>query len=202
MVFIKKTTIGMALALAFGSNIGLAEAATYGVTGGSLTISGSPASGALAGMAGQGIAFAGGGSLVEGSYQGYLTSPSIFPDAKLYGNDGYFITFTDAPGVAPSINWSTNSANLSSFYASWIGLDYAQGGGANVSNLGGGNYQLAWSALFANGTPGAELDGYTGNWTMNISGGPIPEVPVPASLWLLGSGLVGLAGVARRKIGV
>jgi len=27
----------------------------------------------------------------------------------------------------------------------------------------------------------------------------IPEVPVPAALWLFGSGLLGLVGVSRRK---
>jgi hypothetical protein len=28
---------------------------------------------------------------------------------------------------------------------------------------------------------------------------PIPAVPVPAAAWLMGSGLIGLAGIARRK---
>ena len=28
---------------------------------------------------------------------------------------------------------------------------------------------------------------------------PVPAVPVPAAVWLFGSGLIGLAGVARRK---
>jgi hypothetical protein len=30
-------------------------------------------------------------------------------------------------------------------------------------------------------------------------GGP-PPVPLPAAVWLLGSGLLGLTGVARRKL--
>ena len=44
------------------------------------------------------------------------------------------------------------------------------------------------SAWFAGGTTGP-------------GGEPIPpsEVPVPAALWLFGSGLIGLAGLARRK---
>ena len=27
----------------------------------------------------------------------------------------------------------------------------------------------------------------------------VPEIPIPASIWLFGSGLIGLIGVARRK---
>lgn len=33
----------------------------------------------------------------------------------------------------------------------------------------------------------------------NIATGGTPEVPVPAAAWLMGSGLLGLAGVARRR---
>jgi hypothetical protein len=32
--------------------------------------------------------------------------------------------------------------------------------------------------------------------------GSITPIPEPSSLWLLGSGLVGLAGMVRRKIGL
>lgn len=52
---------------------------------------------------------------------------------------------------------------------------------------------------------GAITGGNTGNtwysWTFNGVAQPTttPEVPVPAAAWLLGSGLAGLAGVARRR---
>ena len=32
------------------------------------------------------------------------------------------------------------------------------------------------------------------------SGAPVSPIPVPAAVWLFGSGLIGLIGVARRKI--
>lgn len=37
-------------------------------------------------------------------------------------------------------------------------------------------------------------------WGSNGSGGPV--VPIPAAAWLFGSGLIGLAGLARRKMAV
>ncbi|MFA7387228.1 MAG: VPLPA-CTERM sorting domain-containing protein, partial [Thiohalobacteraceae bacterium] len=54
----------------------------------------------------------------------------------------------------------------------------------------------AWG--FFVGTP------YTEVFSIQIVGGDIvdggtPEIPVPAAVWLLGSGLIGLVGVARRK---
>lgn len=48
----------------------------------------------------------------------------------------------------------------------------------------------------------AGLDASAGfeEWSINsLSGAPVPQVPVPAAAWLLGSGLIGLVGLARRK---
>jgi|GEM_PF-2306218 len=33
----------------------------------------------------------------------------------------------------------------------------------------------------------------------SVSGGEVPQVPVPAAVWLLGSALVGFAGISRRR---
>lgn len=38
-----------------------------------------------------------------------------------------------------------------------------------------------------------------GQLTYSIAGAPVSEVPVPAALWLFGSGLLGLVGIGRRK---
>ena len=47
------------------------------------------------------------------------------------------------------------------------------------------------------GTSSGEIIGNQGSWA--ITGAPISPVPVPAAVWLFGSGLIGLIGVARRK---
>ena len=43
------------------------------------------------------------------------------------------------------------------------------------------------------------IPGWTAQWHMQGTGTYTAPVPIPAAVWLLGSGLLGLAGVARRK---
>jgi hypothetical protein len=72
-----------------------------------------------------------------------------------------------------------------------IGLDTpaflygVTGNGATLTNVQ--TYQLATVTLAANGTLTA------------VGNTPPSAVPLPAAVWLLGSGLLGLAGVGRRK---
>ena len=37
------------------------------------------------------------------------------------------------------------------------------------------------------------------SYNMSVTAAGISAVPVPAAVWLFGSGLIGLIGVARRK---
>jgi len=48
---------------------------------------------------------------------------------------------------------------------------------------------------------GAGFSGWTAQWNLFGTITPVhtPEVPVPAAVWLFGSGLMGLVGVARRR---
>lgn len=58
-----------------------------------------------------------------------------------------------------------------------------------------GSYELTWSNPFSLLVAGRTI---TGNATVFLSG-TATVVPVPAALWLLGSGLIGLASLSRRR---
>lgn len=58
----------------------------------------------------------------------------------------------------------------------------------------GANFELDYSAVVPPGVPG--FSGVL--YTLHLEG-TISEIPVPAAVWLFGSGLLGLVGVARRK---
>jgi hypothetical protein len=67
----------------------------------------------------------------------------------------------------------------------------------NVASIGG-NVTYTSTDADGNGIPGVTLiDGpFVG---MSPTFNMVQPVPVPAAVWLLGSGLLGLGGVARRK---
>jgi hypothetical protein len=45
---------------------------------------------------------------------------------------------------------------------------------------------------------GGVMPGWSPNFNANLTATPDP-VPIPAAVWLFGSGLLGLVGVARRR---
>ena len=67
-----------------------------------------------------------------------------------------------------------------------------------VTDLGGGDYGVVVRYVGTITGTGTSFDNFQSNWrlegVMSTS-----AVPVPAAVWLFGSGLLGLAGVARRR---
>lgn len=46
---------------------------------------------------------------------------------------------------------------------------------------------------------GYEISALEGEWAVQTDDFRAMVVPIPAAVWLFGSGLIGLVGVARRK---
>lgn len=97
------------------------------------------------------------------------------------------------------------------------GIDMINGGfGESIFN---GAHDVSSSNVFENGITGTVSEGYAQlvfhdlqpGWYVIFTGGTnhasggglydvtVSAVPVPAAVWLFGSGLLGLAGIARRK---
>lgn len=61
---------------------------------------------------------------------------------------------------------------------------------------GDGTYGVVVRYIGTINDPGGSFHNFASNWRLE---GTMTVVPVPAAVWLLGSGLIGLVGIARRK---
>ena len=141
------------------------------------------------------------------------------PDTIDVGNDG--TTFTNVyQGVDAGYNISTHSEMSNTFYnvlgniafydTAGIGpqLGYGLSSTDSFSNLQSNNYWsateyapntgLAWVFSMGTGVQGNSNKSSSG-YAWAVQTGDVSAVPVPAAMWLFGSGLLGLIGVARRK---
>ena len=105
--------------------------------------------------------------------QGDATTGSL--DVLTSGTDSNWTPGT--PGTAAN---SGTGSDLTGGAGTWTGT---------VVNFG--NVGAAWTAF--DGTP------YSEKFDITVNGVEAPPIPVPAAVWLFGSGLLGLVGVARRK---
>jgi len=93
----------------------------------------------------------------------------------------------------------TENVDFSGFYANFNTTDFNQGNASvafNTTNCVAGtcDFTMSWTSLIV----GGPFDGNTGSWFLQGSVQP-SAIPVPAAAWLMGSGLLGLVGVARRR---
>lgn len=104
----------------------------------------------------------------------------------------------------------TITMDLSAFFASWSSEDFQQGTGKNDGvtsalatgswNSNSGYYNLTWNSNIDFFVCGPLGETCTAKYTLEGYASPnaVP-VPVPAAALLFGSGLIGLAGVARKR---
>ena len=102
-----------------------------------------------------------------------------------------FTTYGPPPGFVPNTALFLLSPDAGTFTANIL----------SDNNDGTFNSVLTWSHLIFD--PNPSFNGQTAFWRMegvlNTDLTAAPAVPVPSAVWLMGSGLAGLAGVARRR---
>jgi hypothetical protein len=124
-----------------------------------------------------------------------ITNTTLALNTNSHGASSVFGTSAAAAGIFDSTTVAANPSN-------W----YLSGGATGVSGLG-----TAWNLYGVTGTTtGPVALSLLGTATLTANGvtfgpestGGGTPVPLPAAIWLLGSGLLGLAGVGRRKAAI
>jgi hypothetical protein len=92
----------------------------------------------------------------------------------------------DAANPATASGWYANGPVTGNALGGTQALFYVTGGGSAGAKVSFTNPATETASLSASG--------------LTLTGGVVtPPVPLPAAVWLLGSGLLGLTGIARRK---
>jgi len=141
------------------------------------------------------VAMVNAGGVTLGSAQ---ANGEIDADWSFGGNMGRHNTAT---GITPTVN-GDGSVDMSGWTVFWgapgtaADIDMGQGAAATITCgvdcSDGDTFTLDYTAVVPSG-------GFTGVAYQLHLEGVVSAVPVPAAVWLFGSGLVGLAGVARRR---
>jgi len=168
------------------------------------------------------------GTLIESTYQGSNTTNTLI-NFDFFGgplnvytassNQGSINTpaGTIAGGPAPTIDLINLTADMSSWLVSWNGTEFNSGNNSNfssclsggpadnllsstatVTNNGNNNYTVNWNSCI--NTTSAKTDRIA-FWQLDLvcTNCEATVVPLPASVWLFGSGLLGLVSIFKRK---
>jgi len=197
--FLKATIMGAFLVamVAFGTAEAKADPVTF-------TTSGTFTCGGCAGSGTNSVTFLGGvGNALMITFTGLGSTSLNTPTGSSLGN---FQTFFSGNGVigasgtfALTITQTVPTAGSDSFSATFSGTFSASNSGTGVVNftvtqvtIGGITYAITNNPL--NLVPPASNNGIT-----TVQGLITSQVPEPTSMFLLGSGLLGLAGAVRKR---
>ena len=136
---------------------------------------------------------------------------NVFTTGFNFGGTGVFAPFVANPtgtgNIAADITGGSLTFSALDFGGLYSGLNFylpPDGGVVNVetlTDLGGGDWGVVVRYVGTINNPASSFNGFAANWRLEgtMSTGSAPAVPIPAAVWLFGSGLLGLVGVARRK---
>lgn len=131
-------------------------------------------------------------------------SPDPFSDALSPNGTTYYLGQVQTPTVDPSLNVFIMDSNIRAFGADWVtfGDLFMEFGGGSISfsdYLPTGTGFLGVISDIGQGES-ADINFFgTAAFGMDDIRVSANHVPIPAAVWLFGSGLLGLFGVARHK---
>lgn len=132
-----------------------------------------------------------GGASVTVSYDAYAAFQTVDNDLGEVGKVVFISEFfTERTGDNGAVNNILQNAP-DFLNNAWTHYEYT----FNLAADAGGGVSLLFKAD-CGANPGCRLDAYIDNVSIVTD---VNAVPVPAAVWLFGSGLIGLVGVARKK---
>ena len=144
----------------------------------------------------------------SGAHGGFPNGTETTPIDMAWGffcNTGFHYTTAPISVIDNDVNSDggfTQSLDMSGWTVGWSGIPEI-----NIGGIGSITCSLADCAAgstyvlnYATPIPSSPLHSFGGvAYSLVLKGTVVAPIPVPAAVWLFGSGLLGLVGVARRK---
>lgn len=126
----------------------------------------------------------------------YLTSPVSGDTTNGLDMSGWTVTWAGIPAIPMGAgSWTVGNCGI-------LGCDNAAMGEGTAEFNWSGTYGDSYTLNYAGTVPQGDPSGFGGvQYFLHLEGTveQASVVPVPAAVWLFGSGLLGLVGVARRR---
>lgn len=203
MPMLKKTALAAAITLGLG--VGAAQAAPVPVTGVFTMYDGT---GGVVGVDNTVTGFFDHATMTFGvsSTTAFFGQQWTASGGTLYAPGTYTTSTTDTGGASgPDVTWVVPTGmaggNIKFAWGTTTGIDVfmvwdATGTSLDVAGCTGAGCAPTTNGIRGFGMVDGPFQGFSANFDLTPSPAPIP---LPAAVWLFGSGLLGLVGIARRR---